>query len=430
LGSNNNTCACSRSLQQLPIWITNLKHYFIDEYQDFNKAEQSFIFFLSAQATSVVIVGDDNQSLYRTRGGFPEGLRSFYANPSYDHISLVRCFRCREAIVTAANIFQTSMHTTPRVMLPTKDNGEVFVFRFKSSKAELVYLTEFLRSCIAEMPQIARPKDGTVCLFPSWRVLNAYYEELAPIIPCIRRKTDIQANRLWLDRILHLVCTPNQRFLERLLLNDYGEIKRRHKRLIIQKVVQRDIPVLSAVQSLMNDGALSGRAAEQLGDFSQLVQDTASQDADRIAQHIARKLAIDNQTVQAHISAILARLDEPDKEELIAEFCDLILPESANPPEDPRSILFLTMHGSKGLTRKNVVMPGLEAAWLPGAATGSDLDEKKRLFYVALTRATDRVLITFPRNRGRNDSLNFTIPGRGDPSPLIADAGLYDRYHP
>lgn len=419
----------ARSLQQLPSWITNLKHYFIDEYQDFNKAEQSLIIFLTSQATSVVIVGDDSQSLYSSRGGSPEGLRNLFGNPSYDQISLVKCFRCREAIVNAANVFQSSMQANPRVMLPTKDNGHILVFRFGSCKAELEYLAEFLQSCIDEMPQTINSTDGTICLFPSWRVLNEYYEKLSQLIPCIKRKIDIQPNRLWLERILHLVCTPNQRFLERLLLNDYGEIKRRHKRLIVQTVVERNISVLSAVQSLMNDGDLSGRVVQPLRDFSQLIQDMASQDAARIAQHVAHKLAIDTQTVQAHVSAIIERLDEPEKEDLIAEFCDLIFPDSANPLVDPRSILFLTMHGSKGLTKKNVVIPGLEAAWLPGTCTGSELDERRRLFYVALTRATDRVLITYPRNRGRNDSLNFTVPGRGRRSPFIADAGLRDIYH-
>lgn len=421
--------ALARSLQRLPIWITNLKHYFIDEYQDFNKAEQSLIFFLSAQATSVVIVGDDNQSLYRTRGGSPEGLRRLYADPSYDQVSLVKCFRCREAIVSAANIFQSSMNANPRVMLPSKNNGQIFVYRFKSSKAELVYLTTFLQSCIAEMPQIPRSKDGTVCLFPSWRVLNAYYEKLSQVIPCIRRKANIQPKRLWLEHILHLVCSPNQRFLERLLLNYYPGIKPRHKRMIVQRVVQRDISVLSAVQSLLSEGCLSGSATEQSRDFSRLVGDITSQDASRVAQHVSSILAVDTQTVQPHISAILERLDEPEKEDLIEEFCDLILPESAEPPEDPQSILFLTMHGSKGLTKKNVVIPGLEAAWLPGDSLGSELDEKRRLFYVAFTRATDRVLMTFPLNRGRNDSLNFAIPGRNAPSPFIADAGLCDIYY-
>jgi superfamily I DNA/RNA helicase len=82
------------------------------------------------------------------------------------------------------------------------------------------------------------------------------------------------------------------------------------------------------------------------------------------------------------------------------------------------------MHGSKGLTKRIVVIPGLEEACLPGEAAGDELAEKRRLFFVALSRATDRVLLTFPHNRGGNDSLNFDMPGRGTASPFIAQAGL------
>ena len=87
------------------------------------------------------------------------------------------------------------------------------------------------------------------------------------------------------------------------------------------------------------------------------------------------------------------------------------------------------MHGSKGLTKRTVVLPGLEQAWLPGGASGEDLAERQRLFYVAITRATDRILITFPRTRARNDSLNFDAPGRGEASTFVTDAGLECVYH-
>jgi superfamily I DNA/RNA helicase len=157
--------------------------------------------------------------------------------------------------------------------------------------------------------------------------------------------------------------------------------------------------------------------------------DIYSQDAHRIAPHIASQLSLDTNIVEEHLVAMLARVGESEQEDIITEYCNLLLPGSTPPAEDPRSILFLTMHGSKGLTKKNVVIPGLEAAWLPGDSQGADLGERRRLFYVAITRATDSVVITFPHNRGRNDSLNFNVPGRGNPSPFITEAGLRIVYH-
>lgn len=421
--------ALAAGMPTLPQWITDIKHYYIDEYQDFNRAEQALILFLLPQATSAVIVGDHDQSLYSGRGGSPDGIRNLYGNPAHDQISLTKCFRCREAIVRSANIFQMAMHANPRTMLPTKDDGNIIAYRFKSSKAELAYLADILREYIAQLPDTPGPKDGTVCLFPSWKVLDSYFEKLSPIVQCYKRKTDFDTNRLWLERFLHLICTPRQRFLERLLLNDYNQIKPRHKQSLVQLVVERDISVFDAMQSLLANGSLTGQAAVQSSEFCQTIEDVSSRDPARIAPRIAAKLAIDVNAVEAHLTTMITRIGVPEQEDLITEYADLLLPDSAPPTADPRSILFLTMHGSKGLTKKNVVIPGLEAAWLPADSQGAELDEKRRLFFVAITRATDRVLITLPHNRGRNDSLNFPIRGRGKPSPFITEAGLQVTYH-
>ena len=86
------------------------------------------------------------------------------------------------------------------------------------------------------------------------------------------------------------------------------------------------------------------------------------------------------------------------------------------------------MHGSKGLTRHTVVMPGLEGAHLPGNARTEEIPERQRLYYVALTRATDHVLITVPKTRARGDPFNFPAPGRGEPSPFVAQSGIRPTY--
>lgn len=416
-------------LSILPRWITDIKHYLIDEFQDFNRAEQVLIAFLLRHATSMVIVGDDNQSLYSTRGGSPDGLRFLYSDSTKDHVSLVNCFRCRETIVTAANSFQRVMHTTSRAMIPVQSGGELLTYRFKSSKAEIAFLVPFLQDCISQLPETIAPKDGTVCLFPSWKVLDEYYKQLSPLMLCAKRKSVFDPQRMWLERILTLLCTPNQRFIERLLLNEYDQIKPRHKKLIIQRVIHQDVTILRAVQLLCSEQQLNGNALAHAQQFCQLIEDILSRDPVRISLQLASKLNIDGPLASSHISSLLSKLGEPETEDLIKEFSDLILPNSAMPEENPRSILFLTMHGSKGLTKKTVVMPGLEKAWLPGDSAGAELEEKQRLFYVALTRATHRVLITLPMNRARGDSLNYPTPGRGEASPFIADSGLNIVYH-
>lgn len=66
---------------------------------------------------------------------------------------------------------------------------------------------------------------------------------------------------------------------------------------------------------------------------------------------------------------------------------------------------------------------------LPGVAVAERLAESKRLFFVALSRATSNLLLTFPHNRGGKGSLRFDAPGRGEARPFIRAASLAASYH-
>ena len=413
----------------IPEWIRQISHYFIDEFQDFNKAEQALILLFSNLATSIVIVGDDDQSLFSGRGGSPNGIRALYSNPSHDQVSLIKCFRCRENIVQAANRFQTFMRLDSRPMLPHKDDGFVISYKFKSTKAEFAFLTNLLTSYIAQMPDPPKPKQGTVCLFPSWKQLDFYFSNLSPRIPCVRRKFQPSPERLWLESVLHLIRRPGQRFLQRLLLNRLEAVKPRHSRDIVHRVVERDCDLTAAINSLLTDGTLTGNAATQCRLFCDFLNGVEAQDIASIAGHLAKTLRLDQAQVAAGLESFLQQIDLPEIDDLVAKSADYIYPQSAQPPEDPKSILFLTMHGSKGLTRKNVVLPGLESAWLPSQDNSQSLDEKKRLFYVAITRATDSVIITYPLNRSKGDPFNYNTPGRGKVSPFVTASGIADIYH-
>lgn len=416
------------AIEDLPEWITRIRHYFVDEYQDFNHAEQAVIGFLAHLAESIVVVGDDDQSLYSGRGASPDGIRALYADLQNDRVSLAKCYRCPSRIVARTNTFQAAMSATPRPMVASRLGGEVLCYRFKSSKAEVAFLVEYLNARIAELPETPKSKDGVVCLFPSKRVLIAYFDMLSPNVACSRRGADTPSMRILLDRVLQLLLRPGQRFLERLLLNEYGDIKPRHRKMIVDRIVERDISPSAACQSLIQDRALKTSALAAARSFTGLCAAIESRDLTEVAAFLAALLSVPIDDALTQLEGLVSA-DEAESTDLIRTVCDTLLPDTATPPDDLGTVLFLTMHGSKGLTKRTVVIPGVEEAFLPGQAAGGELAEKKRLFFVALSRATDRVLITLPHNRGGNDSLNFEMPGRGTASPFIAQAGLAALYH-
>jgi len=416
------------NLNELPEWLSRIKHYFVDEYQDFNRAEQRLISYLAGTADSMVVVGDDDQSLYSGRGGSPDGIRSLYADPQHDRVTLVKCYRCKGNIVAPTNAFQAHMSETPRPVTAAAGGGQVMCYCFKSSKAEVGFLVDYLSARIAELPDAPRPKDGIVCLFPSKRILNAYYEMLQPHVTCAKRGWEIPEGRIWLDHVLSLLVRRRQRFVERLLLNNYASLKRRHRSAIVHRVLERDVSPADACTSLIADGVFSGAALTAANEFVYLCACLADRNVPLVAQQIAGGLQLDERAVVAELEKLLDA-DAIEQAEFIEDACDTLLPGTVAPEPDQRAVMFLTMHGSKGLTRRTVVLPGLEEACLPNGGDAAGLPEKQRLFFVALSRATDSLLLTVPYNRGGNDSLNFPMPGRGEPSTFIAVAGLVAQYH-
>jgi DNA helicase-2/ATP-dependent DNA helicase PcrA len=413
-----------------PQWIADINHYLVDEYQDFNRAEQAFVSLLRERATSVVVVGDDDQSLYMSRGGSPEGIRLLHADPSADTVSLVRNRRCRKAIVEAANRFQGRMSAAPRPMLTLKDGGKVLCFSFKSSKAEVAYLADVLAQCIGQIPDDAPAEEGTVCLFPTKRVLNSYYTALSDLVPTARRSALVMEEREWLSHILQLVRRPDQRFVQRFLMNRFAGLKPRHRKLVVDLVLRCDVSPYDAVGSLIDEEKLGGQARQAATAFRVLCDAARSRDSQALALAAASATGIDCRQLSEPIAQFLASLGDASDEDSISAVCDQVLPDSALPLEGPKRVLFLTIHGAKGLTRKYVFLPGLERAWLPGSDTGEKFREKQRLFYVAITRATDAVVITYPHGRAPRDPLNYEMPGRGEGCPFVDEAGHSFAYHP
>ncbi len=411
-------------------WIAQLQYFMIDEYQDFNPAEQSFISTLASTVTSMIIVGDDNQSIYyRLRGSSPEGLMTLFGSERSDRVTLLECWRSKARILEAVSALLCSMCPGREPMTAVHEGGQIECYRFKSCKAEVVFLREFLSQRVDELPEQPRSRDGIVCLLPSWKALDFYFDQLSPSISCCRRKEPTEPRRAWLSQALQLVCNPHQRFIERLLLEDVSEIKPSHKKAMVQLILEKDISPIEALRALLDDAILKGAAATAARSLIELCSALSSQEPDRAAGAISDELGADPGEAQAHLQELVSGLGEVDQDDAIAACCDNVLPNSAAPAEDPRSVLFLTMHGSKGLTKRTVVMPGLEDAWLPGEASGASLEEWRRVFYVALSRATDRVLITYPLSRARGDPLNWDAPGRAERCRFVTQSDISCSYH-
>ncbi len=402
-----------------PAWLNSLKHFLIDEYQDFNPAEQNFLSLLCGKSSSSVIVGDPDQSIYSGRGASPTGIQTKANDVNNSSVSLVICRRCRARLVEAANGFLALMNPDPRLLVPLKTEGIISVKSFPSCKAEADYLAERLSAILAGVQPDTRPEERPICLFPSRKVLGQYKKEFEKRgIRCDARDVlDILDEKAWLRICARLAIQRDQPFLERILLERFTSLRRRiHE--IVDLIIKGTPSVISALDMLAQQSGWGAQSEAGAQEYKTFLNRLTSGDPDLVLA-VFNSLLSNNRCTREMIESFLNAADEINLDDFIDNLVSQVFPDTSQRHADESfqaTVELLTMHGSKGLTRRWVFIPGFEQAWMPGNAVGRRLEELKRVFFVALTRATDEVSITYPRTRARGDALNFNINGRGQRS--------------
>ncbi|MFO0995022.1 MAG: ATP-dependent helicase, partial [Hyphomicrobiales bacterium] len=121
------------------------KHVLTDEYQDLNKAEQTIMSYLSANAHAC-IVGDDDQSIYSFKFAHPEGIREWHTiNPGTSDHALDECQRCPTTVVEMANaLIAHNQNRKPRVLkgIAAKGKGDVEIVQLKTLAGEVNWIVD------------------------------------------------------------------------------------------------------------------------------------------------------------------------------------------------------------------------------------------------------------------------------------------------
>lgn len=414
-----------------PNWIKQYQHLLIDEYQDFNIAEQNFLRFISESVESCVVVGDDDQSIYSSRGASPNGIRELIREPGADSVSLVQCHRCHEQIVQSVNQFLSFMHANPRHLKMVKPGGEVAIKSFRSALQEVDYLAAYIKGILSQITEKTLPHAGVVCLFPQNKVMWQYGKEFEKRgLKCKYRKSSKSLdNKTWIRILATLAFQLNQPFLERLVLTRFPELNLEYQKEVVVALLNGHMSVSSALAYLGNRHRWREPTLTAVSEYNAFLQFLTSRDAMRVSSCIDAVLPKGRQCNPTYVDDFLAMAtaDETMLEESLDILIDIIYRdgvEEDDPAESEPTVELLTLHSSKGLTRRYVILPGLEHYWLPGDAIGDELEERKRLFLVGVTRATESLLITYPRSRARGDSLNFRLPGCLEQSDFAKKLGV------
>jgi superfamily I DNA/RNA helicase len=401
------TLAFIRANPGLPV-LPALEHVLVDEFQDLNKADQQLVLALAAPA-SLLVLGDDNQSIYRFRHANPEGVRSFPSDVSGTvTYSITECRRCPPNIVALSNaLISHDPHTTrpqPLTPDPARPDATVYVVQHATMADEIATIADFADHYLKQHPEL--PPGRVLILTPRRFIGNAIKDAL--IARGRNALSYFQEDALSEDAaaegfcLLSLLVSPTDRAALRAWLGFGSADGRRRPYARLRAFCEANaVPVQDALAALAAGTLSIPYTAPLVARWNDLQTRLASLAPLSGLALVDALWPAGNPDVSdiRSVAGALA-IATADNAELLAELRQAIT-QPELPGSDSDVIQVMSLHKSKGLTRDVVIVAGCMAGTLPSVdpddppeEQAKQLEEQRRLFYVAITRATSVLVIS------------------------------------
>ncbi|MDB4614166.1 ATP-dependent helicase [bacterium] len=386
--------------------VDQFDHVLVDEYQDLNKAEQVLIDHLAGNG-SLGIVGDIDQSIYSFRYAHPDGIEEFSAThaDTDDHL-LDECRRCPQTVVAIADHVIRRNHPPAAGQrlnpMPGNPNGDVHVVQWNSMQEEVEGVASLVESLVEEHGYEA----GEILILCPRRLIGLAIRENLD-------EAEISAHSYYHDEALYedeaqeafsllsLLANPKDRVSLRFLLGckshswlanqyrlvrDHCEESGEHPWDALEQIVAGDLE-LGRTNEIEARFATIKASIEKLTPLPvEEVTDALFPEDEKWAE-VLREMSI------------LAMDDVGGCGELLNHLRTKITqPEM---PETGEFVRIMSLHKSKGLTSKAVIVCGCIEGLvpfrnddLPAAEKARNLKEQRRLFYVAITRCTQFLAVS------------------------------------
>lgn len=425
------------------------KYILVDEYQDTNYSQYLIVKKLAAVFSNICVVGDDAQSIYSFRGANIENILNFKTDyPDSVTFKLEQNYRSTQVIVNAANsVIAKNKDQIQKTVWTSNDEGtKIKVIRTLTDNEEGKVVTNSIYE--TKMNEQAANKDFAILyrtnaqsrsFEEALRKLNLPYKIYGGLSFYQRKEIkDLLA-------YFRLTANPND---EEALKRVINYPKRGIGATSIEKVIvaanhySTDEDAISLWDVISNPvkypcGLPSG-AQNKINVFVTAIQSYAAElekvDGYQLAQTIAKSSGIlkelyDDKSPEGvsryeNIQALLAGIKEfsesvaEGETAFLSDFMvDVALLTDADQEKDDDfdKITLMTIHASKGLEFPYVFIVGLEENLFPSQmalSSRSELEEERRLFYVALTRAEKRATLSYATSRYRWGNLITSEPSR------------------
>lgn len=408
------------------------RYVMVDEFQDTSIQQYNFMRLIAQK--NICVVGDDDQSIYSWRGANFENIKMFEADfPDLTEIKLEQNYRSTETILAAANgIISHNTNRKQKSLWSGKGSGKpIEIFIPENEAAEADFICEMIISIkqdehlkYSDFGVLIRANSLSRAIEEALLDNNIPYrisggtsffqrKEIKDVISYLR----VIANPDDDVNLLRIINTP-RRGLGKRVLEEISAIASKEKcsvRTAIGKLLQtppedlreRSITDLQAFADLINGhrkSLLSGKGLaqktrkliEEIGYSDYLMQEYQKNEK-------AAKFKMLN--VENLIQSMDSWEQNPDNanSSLYDYLNRITLLTRDDMEEDKGEVTVMTIHASKGLEFPVVFIAGAEEGLIPHARSveenGGDVEEERRLFYVAVTRAQQKLFITSCRKR-------------------------------
>ena len=417
---------------------SKFKYIMVDEYQDTNHAQYELVHLLASVHGNICVVGDDDQSIYRFRGATIENILNF--EDDYENARVIRLeqnYRSVGNILDAANaVIKNNRGRKGKMLWTDKGEGErINIYTSEDERSEARYVADCV---LASVRSGARFSDHAVLyrmnaqsasienVFArsgiSYRVIGGmrFYErkEIRDVLAYLNlinnTNDDIRLRRIINEpkrgigdtTVNHATDIASQLGISLFEVFDtadqYAPISRSANKL---KEFCDMIKSLSAVADEISMSELLAQLLEKSGYRLSLMSDADPKNADRL------------QNVDEFVNTVKQyelENDEPTLSAFLEEIALVSDIDSMNDSED--KVTLMTIHSAKGLEFEKVFLIGLEEGIFPGNQSiyggESEIEEERRLMYVAITRAKRELTITNATTRMVFGSTNRNMPSR------------------
>ena len=436
-------------LRALELWKNNpevLSHYqqrfqhiLVDEFQDTNAVQYAWLRILAGKVSAVTAVGDDDQSIYGWRGAKVENILSYERDfPGTHIVKLEQNYRSTANILLAANaVIDKNPERLGKVLWTDAGEGEtIALYAAFNEHDESRYIADRIQSWVND----GNRREDSAILYRS----NAQSRVLEAALLQADIPYRIYGGQRFFERLevknalaylrLMLNCHDDVAF-ERVINTPTRGIGDRTLELIRQLAREQETSMWGASVIIVKESRLAARATNAVAMFIELINEmsgqhdevTLAEQAENAIQHsglIEMHRREKGERGQARVENLeelvsACRNFDPEDHDLavLPQFLDQVALDSGDrqADEDQDAVQLMTLHSAKGLEFPLVFIAGMEENLFPHKMSIDEpgrLEEERRLAYVGITRAMQKLYLTFAESRSIYGSESFNSVSR------------------